>query len=344
MKIGLKNKPLAYFSNTPVIIAASMVILVTTFFAVWTLQKRVTIFDNMDKKEIVTFKGTVRDVLKQNKIELNPKDKVSPGLSSSVADGTKIYIRRAVPVRVTVDGKKLEFLSAEETVEDMLSAEGIKYSNIDKVYPEVDTAVYRNMDVKVVRVTEKEITEKQTLAYSNEIKEMPNWEKGTEKVLRDGSNGESLSTIKITYEDGVEKGREVVERKITKAPLSHLVAVGTLNSRTVSRGEKIQFKRMLVMKATSYTNDIANTGKSGGHTATGTVPTRNSDGRRWSSVAVDPSVIPLGSKLWIEGYGFAIAEDVGGAVKGNIIDLFFNAGTKEYRNWSTHTVKVYILK
>lgn len=344
MKISLKNKPLAYFSNTPVIIVACMLILVTALVIVGAYQKRVTIFDSMNKKEIVTFKGTVRDVLEQNKIELNSKDKVSPGLKASVEDGMKIYIRRAVPVRVAVDGKDMEFLSAEETVEDMLSAEGIKYSNIDKVYPELDTAVCSNMDVRVVRVTEREIIEKQTLAYAEETQEMPNWEKGIEKTLRNGSNGESLSTIKITYEDGVEKGREVVNQKVTKVPLSHLVAVGTLDWRAVSRGETIQFKRMIYMKATSYTNDIACTGKSGGHTATGTVPRRNSDGSRWSSVAVDPSVIPLGSKLWIEGYGFAIAEDVGGAVRGNIIDLFFTGGTEEYRSWGTHNVRVYILK
>lgn len=344
MKISLKNKPLAYFSNTPVIIAAFMFILVTTLVIVGACQKRVTIFDNMNKKEMVTFKGTIRDVLEQNKIELNSKDKISPGLKSPVEDGMKIYIRRAVPVKVAIDGKNMEFLSAEETVEDMLAAEGIKYSNIDRVYPELDTAVSTDMVVRVVRVTEKEITQKQTLSYADEIKEMPSWEKGIEKTLRKGSSGESISTIKITYEDGVEKSREVVNQKVTKVPLSHLIAVGTLDWRTVSRGETIQFKRMIYMKATSYTDDVACTGKIGGHTATGTVPRRNSNGSRWSSVAVDPSVIPLGSKLWIEGYGFAIAEDVGGAVRGNIIDLFFTGGTEEYRHWYTHGVKVYILK
>lgn len=344
MKTSLKNKPLAYFSNAPVVIAVGISILVTILVIIGAHQKRVTIFDNMDKKEIVTFKGTVRDVLEQNKIVLNPKDKVSPGFKSLVQDNMKIYIRRAVPVRVTVDGKNMEFLSAEETVEDMLSAAGIKYMNMDRVNPELDTEIFSGMNVRVVRVTEKEITEKQVLPYADEIKEMPNWEKGIEKTLRNGSSGESITTIKITYEDGVEKNREVIGRKVTKTPLSHLIAVGTLDWKAVSRGESVQFKRIIYMKATSYTDDIDCTGKIGGHTATGTVPRRKSDGDRWSTAAVDPTVIPLGSKLWIEGYGFAIAEDVGGAVKGNIIDLFFSRGTEEYRDWHTHGVKVYILK
>jgi Uncharacterized protein conserved in bacteria len=344
MKIRLKNKPLAYFSNNPGIVIACMFVIVTALVIIGASQKKVTIVDDLSRKEIVTYKGTIRDVLEQNKIQLNPKDKILPGIESVVTDDMKIYIRRAVPVRVVADGKDMQFLSAEETVEDMLAAEGITYANLDKVYPETDTAVSKDMEVRVVRVTQENIAEKQKLAYSDEVKEMPDWERGTEKTLREGSDGEKLTTIKITYEDGVEKNREVVDEKVTKAPSSHLVAVGTLDWRTVSRGETIKFDRMIRMRATSYTNDIACTGKVGGHTATGTIPTRNSDGSRWSTVAVDPRVIPLGSHLWIEGYGFAVAEDVGGAVKGNIIDLFFNAGTDEYRRWSTRTVKVYILK
>jgi len=344
MKISLKNKQSAYFSNNPVTVVACMFLIIISLVIMGASQKDVIILDDQGKSQVMTYKGIVRDVLMQNKIVLNPKDKVSPDLECVIKDGTKIYIRRAVPVTVAIDGKELVFLSAEETIEDMLSAEGVTYEEKDKVYPELDTAISKDMTIKVVRVTEKEIIEKQTLAYSTEIKDMSDWEVGVEKHLRDGEDGEKVTSIKLTYEDGVEKKREVVEEKVTKPAISKLLAVGTLDTRLVSRGETIQFKKMLVMKATSYTDDIACTGKIGGNTATGTKPRRISGGGKWSTVAVDPRVIPLGTKLWVEGYGFAVAEDVGGAVNGSIIDLFFTGGTDEYLSWNTHNTRVYILK
>ena len=73
----------------------------------------------------------------------------------------------------------------------------------------------------------------------------------------------------------------------------------------VSRGGQ----KVMVMEATAYT-------WTGYRTATGTWPSRG-------TVAVDPEVIPLGTKLYIEGYGEAVAADTGGLVKGNIIDLYF---------------------
>lgn len=344
MKIRLKSKPHLFFSNNPGIVVTCVLLIVVSLVIVGALQKEVTIIDDSSEKQVVTYKGTVKDVLEQNKVELNPEDKIVPGMESTVTDEMKIYIHRAVPVRIVADGKDMAFLTAEDTVQDLLKDKGITCGEIDKVYPDPDTAISSNMEIRIVRVTQKEITQKQVLAYANEIQNMPEWEKGIEKVLRNGTNGEELTTVRITYEDGVEKGREVVSDSVTKAPLSHLVAVGTMDTRVISRGETIKFDKMIRMKATSYTNDAANTGKEGGHTATGTVPRRNLDGSRWSSVAVDPTVIPLGSKLWVEGYGYAIAEDVGGAVKGNIIDLFFEKGTSEFGRWHSHTVKVYILK
>lgn len=345
MKIRLKGKLRAYFSNNPGITAALMLIIIFSTVLVGAYQKEVTVMDGNDKKQIVAYKGTVRDVLAQNNITLGAKDKITPTLDTVLTDGLEISIKRAVPVNIAVDGKELQLLSAEDTVDDMLAAEGITYGKLDKIYPETDTLIYKNMNVKIARVTEKEITEVQKLASAKDIQEMPSWERGVEKVITNGSDGQKESTIKITYEDGVEKKRELIAENIIKPAVNTLVAVGTLDTRTISRGgETIQFKKMLVMKATSYTDDIACTGKIGGNTATGVKPRRAPNGGKWSTAAVDPRVIPLGTRLWIEGYGYAIAEDVGGAVKGNIIDLFFNRSSAEYENWNTRKTRVYILK
>lgn len=86
--------------------------------------------------------------------------------------------------------------------------------------------------------------------------------------------------------------------------------------------------RTMTMEATAYT-------ATGNLTASGTRA-------RVGAVAVDPNVIPLGTRLYIEGYGYATAEDTGGAIKGNIIDLYMNSNSEVY-NWGRRPVKVTIL-
>lgn len=89
----------------------------------------------------------------------------------------------------------------------------------------------------------------------------------------------------------------------------------------------------ITVQATGYSG--------GGLTASGNAVTRNPGG--FSSIAVDPSVIPWGSKLYIPGYGYGIANDIGGAIRGNIIDLYFSTNA-DAENWGRRVVTVTILK
>ena len=88
----------------------------------------------------------------------------------------------------------------------------------------------------------------------------------------------------------------------------------------------------LTMQSTAYTG--------GTLTATGTKPVYNPGGI--STIAVDPNVIPLGSKVYVSGYGTAIAADTGGAINGNIIDLYFNSEA-DCIAWGRRNVTVEIL-
>lgn len=92
--------------------------------------------------------------------------------------------------------------------------------------------------------------------------------------------------------------------------------------------------RTITMRSTAYTSDPA---ENGGYstTAMGTAI-------RYGVAAVDPNVIPLGTRLYIEGYGYARAEDTGGAIKGNRIDLVFGSKSQS-NNWGRRTVRVTIL-
>ncbi|MED2742357.1 cell wall-binding protein EntB, partial [Bacillus toyonensis] len=97
-------------------------------------------------------------------------------------------------------------------------------------------------------------------------------------------------------------------------------------------------KRELTVVATAYTADPSENGTYGGRvlTAMGHDLTANPNMR---IIAVDPKVIPLGSKVWVEGYGEAIAGDTGSAIKGNRIDVLMGSKSKAM-NWGRQTVKV----
>ena len=120
----------------------------------------------------------------------------------------------------------------------------------------------------------------------------------------------STSSVIDEAKSYISKGNDLISKKkeAEKTP-----ATPNNNSNTPSKPSS--GKKTLSMEATAYS----------GHTTTamGLKPVRDPNGI--STVAVDPNVIPLGSKVYVSGYGYAIASDTGGAIKGNIIDLFMNS-------------------
>ncbi|KZD31974.1 enterotoxin / cell-wall binding protein [Bacillus cereus] len=100
--------------------------------------------------------------------------------------------------------------------------------------------------------------------------------------------------------------------------------------------------RELRVQATAYTADPLENGYKAGDQVKSAMGHNLTANPNMKLIAVDPSVIPLGSKVWVEGYGVAIAGDTGGAIKGNKIDVLMpDKGTSS--NWGRKTVTVKIL-
>jgi 3D (Asp-Asp-Asp) domain-containing protein len=136
---------------------------------------------------------------------------------------------------------------------------------------------------------------------------------GTSKTVRAGINGEKKLVYKVFYQDDKPTRRELVSAAVLKKPVPEILAVGQ-RGRLASRGY-FSGRRVLTMVATGYSPDPReNGGNTSGRTANGL---RIGHG----VVAVDPRYIPLGTRLYVEGYGYAVAADTGGAIKGNRIDL-----------------------
>jgi 3D (Asp-Asp-Asp) domain-containing protein len=146
--------------------------------------------------------------------------------------------------------------------------------------------------------------------------------------------------IKVIFENGKEVKREIAAEKILKEPINGIIEEGSRTTFVSSRGQVTRFVRVLKMTATAYDATFKSCGKH---------PEDPNYGITYSGlrvkpgiVAVDPKVIPLGTHLYVEGYGEALAADKGGAIKGNRIDLYYES-PKDVARYGKRTVKVYVL-
>jgi 3D (Asp-Asp-Asp) domain-containing protein len=147
------------------------------------------------------------------------------------------------------------------------------------------------------------------------IRFTPHLSPGQHRTLRAGSSGIAWVTERTTYWNDVAVGRQTISHEVVRRATPAIVLVGTPRTLAQLRAAlpKQALAAALTMEATAYTADTA-TAYPTGYTATGILA-------REGVVAVDPHVIPLGTTLFVPGYGIAIAADTGGAIVGNRIDL-----------------------
>lgn len=295
---------------------------------VYALQKPVTIeVDGNLIKSRLLFSGTVGDVLDKNQIKLEGNDLVEPSGDTAVTKNMHIVVTRAFPVKVTADGETREIYTTPVEVKEAVALAGFTLGDKDIVQTLPETMVVPDQEIEVIRVTQEEIVQDEEMPYQVEKTTDATLEKGLTKTLKAGKNGVVRNTFLVTYYNGQEAKRETIKMETLVQPVNKVVAMGSITS--VSRGsQRLDFREARYMQATAYTY-------TGYRTATGHAPAVG-------MVAVDPRQIPLGSKLYIEGYGYAWAADTGGAVKGNVIDVFLEDYSQCVK-WGRRTVKVYIL-
>lgn len=285
-----------------------------------------------------TLKVTVDEALQEAGVQVNDGDKVTPALTERVVQGMNVVVERAFPVQVVADDSVQTVNTTRVSVKDALTLTSFVLGEDDKVSPSLDSIVCPGCKITVTRVTQENIKERFSIPESSEKKADSSLTKGQERVLEEGSSGEGERTIKIVYEDGEEVSRETVEERVLQPPVNKVIAFGTKNpvvtktasTQVASRGgNNLNYSRVIAARSTAYGPST------GTHTATGA---RVGQG----SIAVDPSVIPLGTRLYVDGYGYGVANDVGGAIKGNAVDVYFPSDA-DCRRWGVRTVNVYLL-
>lgn len=330
---------------------------------------------NYDGKETnhTTTSKSVEEFLGERNIEIVENMYLDPSADTEISNELNITIRSPKEIIILDDGVEKTLKTGYLTTEDILKEQGYELKEQDYTVPgieeEIDFSTKGSPVIIINRVYQQTITDVVSIPFESETRENAEMLKGQSKVITEGVNGSKTVTTSKTIKNGEEIYSSVLKEEVTSNPITKVVEIGTKvpeppkpvvqasasstsnsNAEASSsnsgnsgsgyiNGKKIL--RTITMNASAYDASAESNGKWAGVTALGTK-------LRPGVVAVDRSVIPLGTSLYIEStdnwpsYGMAIAEDVGGAIKGNKIDLFFESSST-VRSFGRRSVTVHVL-
>ena len=307
----------------------------------------VVVLDNNGERITEVFSnGTVADFLKLANVEVKTNQIVYPPLNTEINESMFIYVRDAKPVKVTDGGKTKTMILALGTVEEAFALAGAPLGKEDVLNVKRTDKIEKLDKLTVQRVTYKEKVETEEIAFETERENSDKVELGETKLKTTGKNGEKKITKSVKYIDGKAVSEKVVSEKVTKKPVNEVILVGTKGAGTTGgagtftdeNGVTVAYKEVLTGSGTAYT------APAGALTATG-VPAYH------GGVAIDPNLIPYGSKLYVESvdgsivYGYCTAVDTGGFCDdgSGIIDVFYDT-YDECVNWGRRDVNVYVIE
>ena len=265
---------------------------------------------------------TVGEALRAEGITLYLGDEVHPSLGSRVSSGMRVYIQRARPVEITVDGRTIRSRTRRQTVAEVLAEQGITLMGRDYVEPDLAAPVTDDMRIRVVRVQETTVIEQEPIPFETAWQPDAEMELDQRRLVQEGADGVHRSRLRVIYHDGREVSRTLEDEWVAVEPTTRIIAYGTkIVIRDLETPDgTFQYWRKIRMLATAYTE--ASCGKDPDHPYYGI--TYLGWRMRHGIVAVDPRVVNLRSRVYVFGYGEGVAGDTGGAIKGHRIDLGYD--------------------
>jgi resuscitation-promoting factor RpfB len=202
-----------------------------------------------------------------------------------------------------------------KTVDEFLKNESIALGELDRCSVSLTSPLTNGLQLTITRVREEKLIERKSLPFTSRKRYTDTLRDGQRKVVTAGKNGEDAVTYRALYKDGKMTEKQVISKSSTP-PVTEVILIGSSGRTVASRGSELRGTgRTITLVATAYSP--AGNGPWGMKTATPGVNCR------YGIVAVDPRVIPLGTRLYVPGYGNCVALDTGGAIKGHRIDLFY---------------------
>ncbi len=291
----------------------------------------VNIDDSVDivSKEYKTTSLQVKNFLENYGIDfVEGEDIIDVDLDDAIVDGLEINIQKAVDISVTADGETQVVRTIPVTVSELLEQIGLEVGDDDIVEPSLDHVLVKGDELQIKRVTTEYVSEVVTEDYSVTYVNDYSLAIGDTEITQNGVTGETENTYLVTYVDGVETSRTLAETKVITEKQDQIISIGMNISSGIPEG--LEYKAVYTgVRAVSYYFSGNPRGSYGLPCTYGTC-------------AVDPDLIPLGSLLYIEGYGYAIANDVGTSIKGKTVDLYMEDLSQCYV-WGARTVTVYVI-
>jgi uncharacterized protein YabE (DUF348 family) len=273
--------------------------------------------------------GTVGNFLESQGIHVSDRDRVTPDREADVVDGMMVTIEH--PAQVTlVDGPHVQHVyTFAKTWGDVLQENRIHLGPYDAVQGSLTQPTASGDVIKILRAVTKTDTRTQEIPFQTLRRPTSQMYAGQQRVLTYGVKGLlQIQTVRVWR--GGHMVAEQEQRRVVRNPVTEVIVYGTRprpQSITARDGTTLWVKRKLTVLATAYV--------AGGRTSTG-------DLARPGVIAVDPRVIPLGSRVYIPGIGVVRAEDTGSAIVGNRIDICVPSRAQAAA-WGVRTVTVYVL-
>ena len=269
-----------------------------------------------------TTRPNVGEALLEQGLTLFLGDKVTPNLGTRLSPGMRIYVQRSMPVTVIADGRTVKTRTRQESVGDVLAQEGVALMGQDYSRPALEHLLSDGDTIEVVRVRETLDIEQEFIPF--ETRWLPDTDMALDRqeVRQTGQTGVIKTRTRVRVENNQEVWSRVEDEWLDQEPQDRLIVYGTqVTVQTLdTEAGPIEYWRKISMLMTPYS--AATSGKAPDHPRYGI--TRSGLKAGYGLVAVDPKVIPLMSKLYVPGYGEALAADTGGLVLGKHVDLGYD--------------------
>lgn len=293
---------------------------------------------------------TVEDIITRSGIELDLQDVIEPAEDTACAELTQVEVHRGYPVYVEVDGDTVELYAYQQTAQEILDRAGIMLEQEDYIDCDPNSVIAEGETVKVTRIRYEMVESYEVIPYSTVTQKSNIVSMYGNEVVQQGVNGTRTNTSLVKYVDGVRVSESAVSSEITAEPIDEIINVGAALATPYS---KISPDYLVLEYGLPTSYETILTGKSCAYTAPYGSGTASGRALEIGTVAVDPSIIPYGSELYIVStdgsyvYGYAIAADTGDlTANGVLVDLYMGNMENYYEeslNYGAREVNIYVL-
>ncbi len=331
----------------PVALTVVAVMLSSILSGLASFHRLVYVDDGQYKRIVLTELKDPKEILEEADIPLGKYDSYTyTERRKQVYD---LDIDRAYPVSVKADGQQYWAPMKGETVAVALERAGITLGEQDTVTPALTENVAEDTKIVVTRISYRTREEVSEIPFETKTERTPTLKDGTTKVVTAGVPGQKTTVYKEYVVDGVVQESEVVEERIDKKPVTETVLLGDKTAPVSPLAAPASLTLDANGNPTSYVKKL--TGKGTAYSARKGAKTASGRYAVVGHVAVNPKVIPYGTKLYIKAadgsftYGYAIAADTGTALMDGrvLVDLFFDTNQECYA-FGAKKMEVYVLE